>query len=262
MLKRGSACLLAVWFCAFSLFGCAPENERREVVVLAASSLTDALGELEKKYEAEHPGLNLVISFASSGKLRQQIEQGAPADIFFSAGSLEMDKLENGGKIVPSTRVNLLTNELVLIVPQQGESGVKRLEDLRSENVKKLAIGEPGVVPAGRYAKEFLTRTGRWNDLRPKLVFGANVRQVLSYVESGNADAGLVYKSDTYRAEGVKEVGNIPLNLYSPIVYPVSVVRDAKNPKQAKDFLRWLKGNQRKAVFEKYGFKGEAFEQP
>ncbi|SMO77754.1 molybdate ABC transporter substrate-binding protein [Melghirimyces algeriensis] len=258
MTKRIPVFIFILLCSCFLLLGCAGNKDDREVVILAASSLTDAVGELEREYEAQHPDVDLTVSFASSGKLRQQIEQGAPADLFLSAGKQEMDRLEKQGRILSSTRTELLSNQLVLIVPEkQGREvyPVKHLRDLYPDKVDKLAIGEPETVPAGRYAKEYLIRSHRWDKLHPKMILAGNVRQVLTYVESGNVDAGLVYQSDVQQAN-VKMVDTVPSQFHSPIVYVAAIVESADNPQQARSVLRWLKGSRGKDVFEKHGFKG------
>ncbi|MDA8351629.1 MAG: molybdate ABC transporter substrate-binding protein [Firmicutes bacterium] len=250
-MKRGWMIFLSV---TLFLSGCFPNEKQQEIVVLAASSLSGALAELERVYEEEYPEQELSISYAASGKLRQQIERGAPADLFLSAGDREMDKLEEKGQILAETRTQLLTNQLMLIVPK-GDSPIEGLADLRPEAVNRLAMGDPQTVPAGRYAREFLTETRRWQGLKSKMVFATHVRQVVAYVESGNADAGLVYRSDLKKSEGVKAVAIIPSHLHTPIVYTGAVTEGANRSKQAEHFLRWLKGKQAISIFQRYGFE-------
>ncbi|MFC4077602.1 molybdate ABC transporter substrate-binding protein [Salinithrix halophila] len=249
------SCLLAfLW-----LTGCAaPEPDKQEIHLLAASSLTDAVKELEKRYETTHPHVDILPSFASSGKLKQQIRQGAPADVFLSAGEREMDELEQSGKLLPGARSDILTNELVLVVPRNGGEKVQSWTDLTPERIGKLAVGQPETVPAGQYAKAALEKDGRWGKLLSRIVFASNVRQVLAFTASGNVDAGLVYRTDAKGEERVKAVSKAPRGSHPPIRYPGAVLKGSDNVKQASSFYRWLKGDEAVAVWRKHGFRGIA----
>jgi molybdate transport system substrate-binding protein len=185
--------------------------------------------------------------------LQQQIENGAPADIFVSAAQKQMDALESKNLILKDTRRNLLTNRLVLIVPKTSSS-ITDFTQLTGSNIKKIAIGEPKSVPVGQYAEEVFTNLGILEQIRPKLVLGNNVRQVLAAVESGNADAGVVYTTDAKTSNQVKVVATVAENLHSKIVYPVAVLKTSKNASAAREYVDFLSNNQAKTVFEKYGF--------
>jgi len=219
------------------------------ITVSAAASLKDVMAQIKQLY----PEATLTYNFGASGSLQQQIEQGAPVDVFISAAPKQMNALQQKGLILTETRKNLLKNQVVLIAPKDSIA-VSGFKDLTSDKVKKIAIGEPKSVPVGKYSQEVLTSLGLFAQLKPKLVFANDVRQVLSYVETGNADAGIVYITDAKISNKVKVVATAPPTSHSPIVYPVAVVKDSKNIDAAKQFVQFLFGSQAKAVFEKYGF--------
>jgi molybdate transport system substrate-binding protein len=226
-----------------------------EISVLAAASLTDAMKEIKSKYESTHPDVELVPSFASSGKLKQQIEQGAPADLFLSAGTKEMEDLVRKNLVDARYHSNLLGNELVLIVPKWSNTKIKGFSDLTSPEIKKISIGQPETVPAGGYAKQTLEKMNLWKNVQSKLVFAGDVRQVLTYVRTGNVDAGIVYQTDAATTNEVTIVAVADPRTHKPIVYPIGVIKATKHPKQTQDFYNWLRGPEATKVFQKYGFK-------
>lgn len=223
------------------------------LLVSAAASLKDAMEEIKPLYQQKYSNVTLTFNFGASGALLQQIEQGAPADIFISAAKKQMDTLEQKGALVPGTRTNLANNKLVLIVPH-GSSGVTSFNSLKKSEVKRIAIGEPRSVPAGQYAEQVLQKLNLWNDVKPKLIYANNVRQVLAAVESGNADAGLVYQTDAKISNKVKAVVTADDSYHSPIVYPMAVLKSSKNGDAAKAFVQYLSGGQAKQILRKYGF--------
>jgi molybdate transport system substrate-binding protein len=223
------------------------------LLVSAAASLKDALEEVKPLYRQTKSNVNVAYNFGASGPLQQQIENGAPADIFVSAAQKQMDALESKNLILKDTRRNLLTNRLVLIVPKTSSS-ITDFTQLTGSNIKKIVIGEPKSVPVGQYAEEVFTNLGILEQIRPKLVLGNNVRQVLAAVESGNADAGVVYTTDAKTSNQVKVVATVAENLHSKIVYPVAVLKTSKNASAAREYVDFLSNNQAKTVFEKYGF--------
>ncbi len=230
-----------------------PVMAQTPLTVSAAISLSNALQEIKSLYQSSQPSVNITYNFGASGALLQQIEQGAPVDVFFSAAAKQMDTLQQKNLLVPGTRRTLLTNSVALITPKNGPA-LADFKDLTRSQVQKIAIGEPRSVPAGQYAQEVLTNLKIFDALKPKLVYGNNVRQVLSYVETGNVDAGIVYITDAKQSNSV-QVGAIALpNLHSPIVYPVAVLKDSKNVTAARNFVQFLSESQAQAVFQKYGF--------
>ena len=224
-----------------------------EITISAAASLKDALNEIKPLYEAENPDIKLVLNLGSSGTLQQHIEQGAPVDLFISAGQSQMDGLEEKQLLINTSRVNILGNELVLIVGKDNYA-VNTFNDLNEPWVKHIGIGEPELVPAGKYAREVLTSLEIWDNLKPKYVQAKDVRQVLAYVEAGVAEAGLVYKSDTTLADKVRIAAVAPENSHKPIVYPAAVIKSSKNSAAAGDFIRFLSRPDVKNIFKKYGF--------
>lgn len=223
-----------------------------ELLVSAAASLTESLDELKSVYEAEHSQVKLIFNYAASGTLQQQIEQGAPADLFLSAGTKQMDALVGKGLINDSLTTNLLTNELVLIVPKDGSVEVGTLEDLI--NLGDIAIGTPESVPAGKYAQQTLTFHKLWEPLQSRLVLTKDVKQVLSYVETGNVDAGFVYKTDAALSDKVKVALSAEAESHDPIEYPIGVLKSSAHPDEAKAFYDFLLSEPARLVFSKYGF--------
>jgi molybdate transport system substrate-binding protein len=230
-----------------------PAQPRANVLVSAAISLKDSLAATKPLYQRTKPNVNITYNFGASGALQQQIENGAPADIFFSAAQKQMDALQQKGLILPGTRRNVVKNRLVLIVPRNS-SGINNFRQLTNSKVKKIAVGEPRSVPAGQYSQEVLKNLGILQQVRPKLVLANNVRQVLAFVESGNADAGIVYATDAAISQRVKQVAVAPENLHSPIIYPVAVLKSSKNPTVARDYVQFLSSDRARAIFQKYGF--------
>ncbi|HMM22735.1 MAG TPA: molybdate ABC transporter substrate-binding protein [Selenomonadales bacterium] len=225
-----------------------------ELNISAAVSLKDVLAEVQKSYEAKNPHVKLVYNLGASGTLQKQIEQGAPADIFISAAPAQMNELEAKNLIVKTTRSNLVENKLVLIVPQDSALGLSKYEDLTRADVVKFSIGEPSVVPAGQYAQQVLQKLGIWGEVKDKAVLAKDVRTVLAYVETGNVEAGIVYKTDAASSAKVKVAAAAPEGSHQPIVYPVAVLSGTKQQKAAEDFLAFLRAPENKPVFEKYGF--------
>lgn len=222
------------------------------VLVSAAASLQGALKSIDQLFERTNPTIKMTYNFGASGTLQQQIEQGAPVDIFLSAAEQQMDALQQKGLILPETRRNLLTNRLVLIVPQNSTLNLNSFRQL--VNVQKIAVGEPRSAPVGQYAEEVFKNMGLLDKLKSKFVFGNNVRSVLSAVESGNVDAGVVYATDAKLSSRVRQVDMAPTVLHTPIVYPVAVLKSSKNVEAAKIYVQFLSSEPSKAVFQELGF--------
>lgn len=247
-----SSCCLVV---AFRLLTPIPSIAQPQVnlLVSAAASLEESLKEIAPIYAETKQNVTIRYNFGASGALQQQIEQGAPADIFISAARKQMDALETKGLLVAGTRTNMARNRLVLIVPQS-QVGITSFYDLPSEKISKIAIGEPRSVPAGQYAEQVLNKLRIWPQIRSKLVLANNVRQVLAAVETGNADAGIVYATDAKISDKVKVVVAADEKLHSPIVYPMAAIKSSKNISAAQQFLEFLSSNRAKTILKKYGF--------
>lgn len=231
----------------------ATAQQRTSLTVSAAISLSPALTEIKTVYQTSNPNVNITYNFGASGALAQQIQQGAPVDVFLGAATKQMDALQQANLLFNETRRNLLTNRLVVISPKNG-AVVSDFKQLTDAKIKKIAIGEPNSVPVGQYAQEMLTKLGLWQQIKPKLVFGNNVRQVLTFVESGNVDAGIVYTTDAKISNKVTVQLTAAENLHSPIIYPLAVIRNSRNQAAAKTFVQFLAGDRAKIVFQKYGF--------
>ncbi|MGJ5673194.1 MAG: molybdate ABC transporter substrate-binding protein [Nostochopsis sp.] len=224
-----------------------------ELLVSAAASLKDVMEEIKTDYQQTKPNVNVKYNFGASGALLQQIQQGAPVDVFISAGKKQVDTLEQSGQLVADSRKILAKNRLVLIVPKDAID-VSSFNNLKDAKIKKIAIGEPRSVPAGQYAEQTLQKLGIYQSIKPKFVYANNVRQVLAAVESGNADAGLVYLTDAKISNKVKVVVAADEKYHSPIVYPVAVLKRTKNMQAAKDFVQFLSSQEAKTILQKYDF--------
>ena len=225
-----------------------------EMNISAAVSLKDALEEIRKNYEAKNPNIKLIYNLGASGALQKQIEQGAPADIFMSAAPKQMNDLEGKNLVNKATRKNLVENKLVIIVPKESTITISKYEDLTKDEVQKISIGETASVPAGQYAQEVLKKLEIWDKVKDKAVLAKDVRTVLTYVETGNVEAGIVYKTDAASSNKIKVAASAPEGSHQPIVYPVAVLSGTKQPKAAEDFLTYLSTPECKTIFEKYGF--------
>jgi molybdate transport system substrate-binding protein len=260
IVKRTLSLLVLMLFAVVALAGCGGGNEQPQqqtepvnLTIHVAASLQDAMVELEPIFKEQHSNVTLTYNFASSGALQKQIEEGAPADFFISAGKSQMDTLQQKGLLVDSTRKDLLRNELVLIGGK--DSQLTSFEDMTSDSVEKISIGAPETVPAGQYAKEVLTNMNLWEPLQPKMVLAKDVRQVLTYVETGNVDAGLVYRTDAMTSSNVKVIAAAPAEASKPIVYPMSVIKATKHQQEAEAFEAFLTTDDAVNILEKYGFK-------
>lgn len=232
------------------------ENKSKEAVeinISAAASLKDAMVKIEEEYKKVDENIKLVVNYGSSGSLQQQIEQGAPCDLFISAGKKQIDQLNEKGLLLSDTVKDLVKNDLVLIAPK--ESKITSINDLTTENVKKIAVGEANSVPAGKYADEVLTNLNLKDKVQDKLVFAKDVKEVLAWVQSGNADVGFVYFSDTVKNDKINIVEKTSEDTHSPITYPVAVIKDSKKADAAKKFEEFLFSNEGQEIFKEYGYK-------
>ena len=223
------------------------------VNVFAAASLTDALKEIAAGYEKKS-GDKIVFNFGASSFLARQIEEGAPADIFFSADEEKMDGLDKKGLIQKDTRRSRLSNALVIVVASEQGAAIKDPRGLASDKVKRIALAEPRTVPAGIYAKEYLQQQNLWPAVEAKVVPTENVRAALAAVEAGNAEAGIVYKTDAGISRKVRIAYEVPAGDSPPISYPMALVKESKNTTAAKAFLKHLESEEAARTFEKFGF--------
>jgi molybdate transport system substrate-binding protein len=224
-----------------------------EVEVFAAASLTDALKEIAADYE-KSGGDQVVFNFAASGTLEIQIRHGAPADIFLSADEAKMNDLKKDGLMLAGSRKDLLENSLVIIVPADSSLTLTSAAQLADPKIKKIALGETRIVPAGIYAKEYLTKIGIWAQVEPRVIPLESVRAALAAVETGNVDAGIVYKTDALHSKKVKIAYEVPIAEGPAITYPGAIVQGAKHAAGAKKFLDYLSTPDVLKIFAKYGF--------
>ncbi len=229
-------------------------SQTSSLLVGAAASLQGAIEAIDPLFEQADRGVAVNYTFAASGALQQQIQQGAPVDVFISAASRQMDALQNQNLLVNDTRCTLLTNRLVLVVPSNSTLGLTSFRQLTGANIRRIAIGEPRSVPVGQYAEELFRNLGILEQVRPKFVLGNSVRSVLAAVESGNAEAGLVYTTDAQISDRVRQVATAPADLHSPIVYPAAVIRASRNSAVARRYVQLLQSSEARTVFRRFGF--------
>jgi molybdate transport system substrate-binding protein len=223
-----------------------------EILVSAAASLTDVLKEISSGYQSKSKN-TVKFNFGPSSGLARQIEEGAPADMFFSADLPQMDDLDKNGRLEPGTRKNLLSNQLVIVVPADSKLAVASPKDLLKPEVKRIALAEPP-VPVGAYSSKYLEAEGLWDKIKPRVVPVQDVRATLASVESGNVEAGFVYKTDAAVSKKVKIVYEVPIDKGPRIVYPVAIVKESKRKDTARDFLNYVQTPGSKELFKKYGF--------
>lgn len=229
-------------------------GETVTLTVSAAASLTDALQEAADVFYEEHPDIEVDFNFGGSGALQQQISQGAPADMFFSASESDFDVLIENGKISEGNTVNLLKNELVLVTPADNQT-ITSFDNITEAS--QIAVGTPESVPAGKYAVETFESMNISKEIEPLLVYAEDVRAVLTYVERGEVDAGLVYRTDALTSDLVEIADTAPEAAHEPVVYPVGMINGSKNDEAAETFYEFLQSEEALAIFEDYGFTRE-----
>ncbi len=232
----------------------APQIVRGDtVMVFAAVSLAESLSDAAREYESKSSD-RIVFNLGASSLLARQISEGAPADLFFSADEAKMDGLEKAGHLVPSTRRARLSNQLVIITPKDSGIDLPSPATLASPIVHHLALADPLSVPAGIYAKAYLERQKLWTAAEPKIVPAENVRAALALVESGEVEAGIVYRTDAAISKRVKVVLNVPVDQAPAIRYPVALISGAAHEKAARGFLNFLNSAEAATVFRRHGF--------
>ena len=267
--------LMATLLATALLFGCAslaetaaPATEAPavELSVFAAASMTESLTRIAELYKAVAPQVTLTFNFDSSGTLQTQIEEGAEADIFISAGQKQMNELDASvgtdknpkaqDFVLQGTRFDLLTNTVVLIVPESSQKGIASFDDVATDKVGLIALGNSD-VPVGQYAQDVFTSLGVWDQLNKdqKISFASNVKEVLAQVESAAVDCGVVYISDAVTGKGITVVATAPEGSHKPVNYPAAVLKATRNEQAAKDFLAYLQGPDASNVFTDIGFQ-------
>ena len=225
--------------------------QRHDVMVSAATSLTDVLKEAAGSYERAARD-RVVLNLGASNTLARQIAAGARVDLFISADPAQMDIA--AGSIDPGTRVDLLSNQLAIAVPDDRPRTFRSARELLEPSMRRIAIGDPTAVPAGVYARTYLERLGIWRRIQPKLVPTGSVRLALAAVEAGAVDAAIVYRTDIRTATRAREAFVVPHEDGPRIVYPAAVVRNGPNPQGGRRFLAFLQTADAAAIFERAGF--------
>lgn len=236
----------------FGLGAVAPSHAQ-ELVVSAAASLTNAFREAGAAFEKQYPGVKVNFNFAASGPLLQQIENGAPVDVFASADQETVDKAQERKLVLPDSRQNFVSNRLVLIQPREA-TPIKAVSELGAPVVHRIAMGNPASVPVGRYARDVLQAEHLWEALSPKFILADSVRQVLDYVVRAEVDAGFVYATDAALAREKVTVVAV-VTTVKPVLYPIAVVAGSRNPELARKFVAFASGApEARAIYERFGF--------
>lgn len=223
-----------------------------ELLVAAAASLKNAMTDIEAAYKVENNNVTLTFTYGGSGALQQQIEQGAPVDVFISAATKQMKALEEGNHILENSKKEILENKVVLIVPKGNKLALTGFEDILK--AKLIALGEPGSVPVGQYSEEIFTYLKTLDQVKAKATYGKDVTEVLTWVATGNVDAGVVYATDAASSDAVEVISSAPEGSCSKVIYPAAVVKASKEPTEAQKFIDYLTSETAIKIFEKYGF--------
>src|SRR5690606_19773026 len=224
-----------------------------ELTVSAASSLTQAFKEIARSYEAEHSGTQVLLNFGASGSLLQQVAKGAPVDVFAAADQETLDQAAQRQLIVPSSRQDFASNNLVVVVPSASQLNLNTFADLTQAGVEKIAIGNPASVPVGRYSQQALHAEGLWKALQAKAITTQNVRQSLNYVARGEVEAGFVYATDAREVATVKVAFDVPLKV--AIRYPIARVAGSAHAVEGERFIAYVQSPAGQAILARFGFK-------
>ena len=247
--------LAAVAGCGRAGGGDDASAEPPTLLVSAAASLSEAIGAVADRFEQEH-GVRILLNVAGSQVLASQIIEGAPVDVFISADVLQMERAAAAGRIDAARRVDLLSNQLVVVVPSDRIGTVEEPRDLVDPSMERIALGDPEAAPAGVYARQYLESVGLWDALAGRIVPASSVRAALRAVEAGTVDAGIVYRTDIRASGGAAIAFVVPFEDGPAIVYPAAVAVDAPNPAAAARFLAYLQDDAARRRFDAAGFIG------
>ena len=225
-----------------------------EILVSAALSLKAPFEDMGRSFEAK-TGTTVIFNFGASGMLQRQIEGGAPSDIFASASTKEMDALESGGFLIKGTRSNFAGNGIALIVPSKSRLRIRSFEDLRKKEVRRIAIGNPASVPAGKYAEEVLKTSGLWETLKDRIVLCENVRQVMDYTARNEVDAGIFFRTDAGNSKDIEIISEAPEQSHKPVLYVVAAIKGSGHDRPAREFISLLMSDEGRKIMKKYGFR-------
>lgn len=283
-MKKRSKAIAALLALAVSVTACltgcgrtntntnADASEKTELVVFAAASMTETLNQIKTDYEAQHKDITLTYNFDSSGTLKTQIREGATCDVFISAAQKQMDQLDASKDntanpeqldfINSDSRMDLLENKVVLVVPENNPKNINSFDDLKSKLESGdvlLAMGNSD-VPVGQYTQKILQYWGLDEKALAdagEITYGSNVKEVTTQVSEGSTDCGVVYYTDAYSA-GLKIVGEATEEMCGKTIYPAAVMKNSEHPEQAQEFLAYLSSDAAAKVFEKVGFAAVA----
>jgi molybdate transport system substrate-binding protein len=228
--------------------------QKTAITVSASAVMTEAFTDIEKEFEADNSGIDLIMNFGNAGSLRMQIEGGAPIDVFAPADVIHMDMLASKGLVYNDSRKDFAGNTLVMIVPKGNVLNLTSIEDLSKPEVKKIALSDTEASTVGRYTKQSLMEEGLWNSVQNKLLTGDTVKNSLVFVERGEADAGFVFMTDVSSAQPdtIEVASSVPVS--TPIVYPIAVVSSTQHKEESKLFIDFVTGEKGRFILEKYGF--------
>lgn len=254
MIKGKRIATLALALCAVLCAACSGQSDASDdLLVFAAASLTDSMAEVAATFEATG-GAKVAVSYGPSQALAQQIASGAPADLYVAAGKPPMDFLQESGHIAPDGPVTLLSNRIVLAAAPQSALPATIADLADAPSISRIAITDPDISPAGNYTKTALQNLDLWETLQPRLVIGNDVRSILAYVQTGNADAAFVYQTDARIAPELVAIDIVPADAYPAVVYPAAVVGGSENREGAQALLDFLQSEDAKSIFRKHGF--------
>lgn len=245
------AVLLLIFILIGTVWHKSGDNQEKLMIGVAAS-MKSAMDEILEQYQNQNPNIDIQITYGSSGTLEQQIRQGAPIDVFLSASLENMDSLSKDQLIIDNTRVELLRNQLVLVESSMIKLKLRGFEDL--PKASQIALGDPKSVPAGKYAREVLEYLELWEEVEDLAVYGKDVTEVLTWVASGNVDAGMVYSTEASLSDQIRVVAMAPEGSHSKIIYPVAIVKGTKSEKPGQEFIKYLTSEEAQQIFLKYGF--------
>jgi molybdate transport system substrate-binding protein len=238
----------------FGLVGCGNQSTDIILNISASATFTDALKTINDLYIQENSNVTIINNFSSAGTIQSQIENGSDCDVFVSANEKNMNNLENKGLILSETRINLLSTNIILVIPIGSKLDIKDFNDLTNSEVTQIAIGDPQSVSAGIYADKLFQLLGIKDAIASKLILASNVRDVLNYVETGNVDAGIIFSSDAVVSDKIKVIATAPDEINSQIIMPAAIIKSSSNIEAAKDYLDFLSSEEAISIFESYGF--------
>ena len=224
-----------------------------ELLVGAAMSLRDVTVDLATAFEAANPHVTMEFTYASSGALQRQIEEGAPIDVFMSAAVAQMRNLEEQGLIYGQSR-NLITNRVVLIVPAGSDAGIAGFADVTDDAIRLIGVGDPEAMPIGTFARDIFRALGIADEVYEKAVLASEVRQLLTWVELGEVDAGVVFMTDAATTDRVRVVEVADRALHTPSINPVGIIESSSHKEEAQRFIDFLFSNEARVIFERFGF--------